>query len=150
MLYGTSAPGAAGKAEYDKTALEALAKAAPNAKVVQTLVTQERAKAQTDMGNALQGNPGINAVMTQGDEGTLAAIGAFAAAGKELPCLVAGTAGNEETLKQVKAGKVYSVNALQFEADMAQSFDTLVKMQADPTAKGLILTVPQKIVNANG
>jgi hypothetical protein len=33
---------------------------------------------------------------------------------------------------------------------MAQSFDTLVKMQADPTAKGLILTVPQKIITASG
>ncbi len=32
--------------------------------------------------------------------------------------------------------------ALQFNADMAQSFDTLVKMQADPKANGLVLTVP--------
>ncbi len=150
VLYGTSAAGAAGKAEYDKSALEALAKAAPNAKVVSTLVIQDRAKAQTDIGAALQGNPGIDAMMSQGDEGPLAAIGAFDAAGKSLKCLVAGTAGNDETLKQVKAGKVYAVNALQFGADMAQSFDTLVKMQADPTAKGLILTVPQKIVTANG
>ena len=63
---------------------------------------------------------------------------------------MAGTAGNDETLKQVKAGKIYGVNALQFGADMAQSFDTLVKMQADPTAKGLVLTVPQKLVTANG
>ena len=150
VLYGTSAAGAAGKAEYDKTALEALTKTAPNAKVVSTLVIQDRAKAQTDIGAALQGNPGIDAMMSQGDEGPLAAIGAFDAAGKDLKCLVAGTAGNEETLKQVKAGKVYAVNALEFGADMAQSFDTLVKMQADPTAKGLILTVPQKIVTANG
>ncbi len=150
VLYGTSAPGAAGKAEYDKAALESLKAAAPNTKVVSTLVIQDRAKAQTDIGNALQGNPDINAVMSQGDEGTLAALGAFAAAGKELPCLVAGTAGNDETLKLVKSGKIFAVNALQFGADMAQSFDTLVKMQADPTAKGLILTVPQKIITASG
>ncbi len=33
---------------------------------------------------------------------------------------------------------------------MTQSFDTLVTMQADPTAKGLVLTVPQKIITATG
>jgi ABC-type sugar transport system substrate-binding protein len=150
VLFGTGAAGSAGKAEYDKAALSSLAAAAPNAKVVSTLIITDRAKAQTDIGNALQGNPGINAVMSQGDEGPLAAIGAFAAAGKELPCVVAGTAGNPETLAAVKSGKMYAVNALQFGADMAQSFDTLVTMQADPTAKGLILTVPQKIITASG
>jgi ABC-type sugar transport system substrate-binding protein len=62
---------------------------------------------------------------------------------------VAGTAGNDETLKQVKAGKIYAVVALQFADDMKQSFDTLVKMQADPAAKGLVLTVPQKIITAS-
>ena len=36
--------------------------------------------------------------------------------------------------------------ALQFAADMAQSFDTLVKMQADPKADGPELVVPQKII----
>ena len=150
VLFGTGAAGSAGKEEYDKAALSSLAAAAPNAKVVSTLVIQDRAKAQTDIGAALQGNPGINAVMSQGDEGPLAAIGAFAAAGKDLPCVVAGTAGNPETLAAVKSGKMYAVNALQFGEDMAQSFDTLVKMQADPTAKGLILTVPQKIITASG
>ncbi len=92
MLFGTGAAGSAGKEEYDKAALAALAAAAPNAKVVSTLVIQDRAKAQTDIGNALQGNPDINAVMSSGDEGPLAALGAFAAAGKDLPCVVAGTA----------------------------------------------------------
>ena len=38
--------------------------------------------------------------------------------------------------------------ALQFQADMTQSFDTLVKMQSDPKANGLVLTVPQKVVTA--
>jgi ABC-type sugar transport system substrate-binding protein len=149
VLFGEAAVGSAGKKEYDEAALAALAKAAPNAKVVAKLVTQDRAKAQTDIGNALQGNPDIQAFMSSGDEGPLAALGAFAAAGKDLPCVVAGTAGNDETLKQVKAGKIYAVVALEFEADMKQSFDTLVKMQADPTAKGLVLTVPQKIITAS-
>jgi len=150
VLFGEAPTGTAGKAEYDKAALEALTKTAPNAKVVQTIQTPDRAKAQTDIGAALQGHPNITAFMSSGDEGPLAALGAYSAAGKTLTCDVAGTAGNDETLKQVKAGKIYGVNALQFGADMAQSFDTLVKMQADPTAKGLVLTVPQKLVTANG
>jgi len=150
VLFGQAPTGTAGKAEYDKAALDALTKTAPNAKVVQTIQTPDRAKAQTDIGAALQGHPTVKAFMSSGDEGPLAALGAYAAAGKSLTCDVAGTAGNDETLKQVKAGKVYAVNALQFPADMAQSFDTLVKMQADPTAKGLVLTVPQKIVTAAG
>jgi hypothetical protein len=32
---------------------------------------------------------------------------------------------------------------------MAQSFDTLVKMQADPKANGQVLTVPQKVVTGS-
>ena len=150
VLFGNAAAGSAGKEEYEKSALAALAATAPNAKVVQQLVTTDRAKAQTDIGNALQGQPGINAFMAPGDEGPLAAIGAFAAAGKPLPCVVAGTAGNPETLAAVKSGKMYAVVALQFDADLKQSFDTLATMQQDPTAKGLILTVPQKIITAAG
>ena len=78
--------------------------------------------AQTDVGSALQGNPGLNAVFGQNDEGALGALGAFAAAGKELPCLTE-TGGNDEVLAAVKDGKIYASVALQFAADMAQSFD---------------------------
>ena len=147
VLFGAAPTGTAGKEEYDKAALAALAATAPGATVVQTLEgTTDRAQAQTDITNALQGQPGINAYMSSGDEGPLAAISAFAAAGKELPCNVAGTAGNDETLAAVKDGTMYAVNTLGFEADMAQSFDTLVKMSEDPAAVGVVLTVPQTVV----
>ncbi len=43
----------------------------------------DRTAAQTDVGNALQGNPDITAVFGQNDEGALGTIGAFKAAGKE-------------------------------------------------------------------
>ena len=62
---------------------------------------------------ALQGNPDINAVIGQNDEGALGALGAFAAAGKELPCLTE-TGGNDEVLAAVKDGKIYASVALQF------------------------------------
>ena len=73
--------------------------------------------------------------MGQNDEGALGALGAFAAAGKELPCLTE-AGGNDEVLAAVKEGKIYASVALQFEADMAQSFDALVAMIDDPSGDG--------------
>ena len=147
VIFVESGPGTAGKAEQETAIKEALAKTAPNAKIVATTVVGDRAKSQTDIGNALQGHPNVKAVMGQNDEGSLGALGAFAAAGKELTCLTE-TGGNDEVLAAVKAGKIYASVALQFQADMAQSFDTLVTMIGDPTATGVQLTVPQKVVKA--
>jgi len=149
VLFNVSSPGQAGKAEFESAALAGLKAAAPGAVVVQTLVVSDRAKGQTDIGNALQGHPGINAVMSSTDEGALGALGAFNAAGKTLTCST-DFGGNAEVLQDVAAGKIYASVALQFAADMAQSFDTLVKMAADPKAVGLILTVPQKIITSTG
>ncbi len=148
VLYGESQPGTAGKEEQDKAIKAALAATAPDAEIVQTITISDRAKAQTDVGSALQGNPDITAVMGQNDEGSLGALGAFASAGKELPCLTE-TGGNEEVLQAVKDGKIYASVALQFEADMAQSFDALVAMIDDPEATGVQLTVPQEVVKAD-
>ena len=149
VLYGESQPGTAGKEEQDKAIKAALAKTAPDAEIVSTITITDRAKAQTDVGAALQGNPGINAVMGQNDEGSLGALGAFAAAGKDLPCLTE-TGGNDEVLQAVKDGKIYASVALQFQDDMVQSFDTLAKMIDDPTMTGEQLTVPQKVIKAEG
>lgn len=147
VIFVESGPGTAGKAEQEAAVKEALAKTAPQAKIVATTVVGDRAKSQTDIGNALQGHPNAKAVMGQNDEGALGAVGAYAAAGKELTCLTE-TGGNDEVLAAVKAGKIYASVALQFQADMAQSFDTLVTMINDPTASGVQLTVPQKVVKA--
>lgn len=148
VLFAVSSPGQAGKAEFEGAALAALKAAAPNATVVQTLVVKDRPSGQTDIGNALQGHPNLNAVMASTDEGALGALGAFSAAGKPLPC-VTDFGGNDEVLKDVKAGTIFASVGLQFAADMAQSFDTLVTMQADPKAVGQVLTVPQKIITAS-
>jgi ABC-type sugar transport system substrate-binding protein len=147
VLFAVSSEGQAGKAEFEAAAKAALAAAAPNAKIVSTVVAKDRASAQTDIGNALQGNPGLNAVMASNDEGSLGALGAYDAAGKAVPC-VTDFGGNDEVLGDVKAGKMYASVALQFQADMTQSFDTLVKMQANPKANGDVLVVPQQIVTA--
>lgn len=145
VLYAAGTEGSAGKEAFDGAALAGLKAAAPNATVIQTIIAKDRAGAQTDIGNALQGNPDLAAVMSANDEGALGALGAYDSAGKKLTCST-DFGGNDEVLKDVQAGRIYASVALQFQADMTQSFDTLVKMQADPKANGEVLVVPQKIV----
>ncbi|SDT35461.1 sugar ABC transporter substrate-binding protein [Actinoplanes derwentensis] len=147
VILTVSAAGTAGKAEVEKAQLDALKATAPGAEIVTEVTVGERAKAQTDIGNALQGNPDADAVIGNNDEGALGAVGAFAAAGKQLPCITE-TGGNDEVLQAVKAGKIYASVALQFEADMVQSFDTLTAMMADPAAEGQQLATPQKVITA--
>jgi len=147
VIFAESAPGTAGKEEFESAVKEALKATAPDAEIVSTITVSDRTAAQTDIGNALQGNPDVNAVFGQNDEGALGAIGAFKAAGKDLPCITEG-GGNDETLAAVEAGEIYAVVALQFADDMAQSFDALTAMIDDPTATGVQLTVPQKVVKA--
>jgi ABC-type sugar transport system substrate-binding protein len=147
VIFEESSPGTAGKEALESSAKAALTATAPNAKIVTSVVVTDRAKAQTDVGSALQGNPEVKAVLGNNDEGSLGALGAFAAAGKQLTC-VTEAGGNDEVLAAVKSGKIYASVALQFQADMAQSFDTLLKMIADPATPGVQLTVPQKIIKA--
>ena len=149
VLFGESAPGTAGKEEFETAVKDALAETAPDAEIVSTFTVSDRAAAQTDVGSALQGNPDLNAVFGQNDEGALGAVGAFKAAGKDVPCITEG-GGNEETLAAVESGDIYAVVALQFADDMAQSFDALTAMIDDPTATGVQLTVPQEVVKADG
>jgi ABC-type sugar transport system substrate-binding protein len=149
VITAPSAEGTAGKKEFDDATVAALKATAPGATIVQTVIAKDRTQAQTDLGAALQGHQDVTAVMSANDEGALGALGAFAAAGKKLQC-VADFGGNDEVLKDVQGGKIYASVALQFQADMTQSFDTLVQMQSDPKANGQVLVVPQKVVTANG
>jgi ribose transport system substrate-binding protein len=148
VLFAESAPGTAGKEALEGAVKDALAEGAPDAEIVTTISLTDRTAAQTDIGNALQGNPDITAVYGQNDEGALGAIGAFKAAGKDVPCITEG-GGNEETIAAAKSGDIYAVVALQFAADMAQSFDALTAMIDDPEATGVQLTVPQEVVKAD-
>ncbi|CUR59386.1 exported hypothetical protein [metagenome] len=147
VLFQENAPGTAGKEELESSAKEALAATAPDATIVTTVLVKDRAGAQTDVGSALQGNPDVQAVLANNDEGALGALGAFKAAGKDLTCMTE-AGGNEEVLAAVEAGEIYASVALQFADDMMQSFDTLAAMIADPTAEGTQLTVPQKVIKA--
>ena len=147
VLFGESTAGTAGKKEYEDAVRKTLAATAPDAKIVSTITITDRQAAQTDVGNALQGHPDITAVFAQNDEGALGTIGAFKAAGKDNPCITE-TGGNEESLAAVKSGDINAVVALQFADDMTQNVDKLTEMLKDPTAEGVQLTTPQKVVKA--
>ena len=147
VLFARSPVGTAGKAEIDSSAVAALHATAPKAKIVSTLLESDQTTAQTDIGNALQGHPGINAVMSTTDEATQGALGAFAAAGKNLACLV-DQGGDAQVLAQVKSGQVYASIHLNFQGDMIQSFNALAAMQSNPKAVGAQLTVPQQVITA--
>ena len=147
VLWLQSAEGTAGKEQSESSTKAALTAVAPNATVVQTIIVKDRAQAQTDVSSSLLGHPEINAVMAVNDEGALGALGAFATSGKKVTCLTE-AGGNDEVLGLVKEGKIFAAVALQFDADMAQSFDTLVKLQANPKAYGQVLVVPHKVIKA--
>jgi len=149
VLFNESSAGQAGKAEFEAAAKSALAAGAPGAKIVQTLEVKDRSSGQTDIGNALQGHPDLVGVMSSTDEGALGAIGAFNNNTKSKLLCNVDFGGNDEVLADVKKGTIYSSVALQFAADMMQSFDTLVTMQGDPKAKGQVLVTPQKIITGN-
>ena len=59
-----------------------------------------------------------------------------------------GSEWSNKVLALVKAGKIYASVALQFQDDMVQSFNALTTMIDDPSATGVQLTVPQKVVKA--
>jgi ribose transport system substrate-binding protein len=149
VLFQKDAPGTAGKADIEKAAQDALEATAPDAKIVAEEILSDRQTAQTDVGNALQGHPDLNAVFGGNDEGALGALGAFAAAGKELPCLTE-NGGNDEVLQAVKDGKIYASAALQFADDMTQSFDELATLMQHPTKEGQQIQVPMKVIKAEG
>ena len=110
VLFAESAPGTAGKEELEDAVKAALAAGAPDAEIVTTITVSDRTAAQTDIGAALQGNPDVTAVFGQNDEGALGTIGAFKAAGKDIPCITE-AGGNDEALAAVETGDIYAVGA---------------------------------------
>ena len=149
VIFEENAPGTAGKEELETAAKEALAASAPDAEIVTSIVANDRTQVQTDIGSALQGNPDVTAVLGNNDEGALGASGAFKAAGKELTCITE-AGGNEEVLAAVESGEIYASVALQFQDAMVQDVDGIVALLEEPTADGVQISVPQKVIKADG
>ena len=141
VIFLQSAEGTAGKQEIETTMEAKLLETAPNAEIVATAIVSERAEGQNTVSQLLQAHPNAKAVMTTNDEGGLGALGAFKAAGLEIPCLV-DAGGNDEVLEAVSSGEMYGAAALEFEADMMQTFAAVASMLEDPSAPGEQLEVP--------
>jgi ribose transport system substrate-binding protein len=142
-----SAEGSAGKEQTDGRMLAMLQAGAPTAEVVASSTVADRAGAQKTVGQILQAHPDLNAIMTTNDETTLGALGAFAAAGKPLPCLVGG-GGFREVLAARAAGQIYAVVALDFQASAGQNFARLKEMMANPDIPGVQQYVPMIVDKA--
>jgi ribose transport system substrate-binding protein len=139
-----SKEGTAGKADIDSQTAAQLAATSPGTEVVATVVTSERAETLDKVSQVLQAHPDINVVVASHDEGGLGALGAFEAAGLTVPCIV-DAGGNDEVLKAVADGKMYASVALNFQADLMQTFDSIGAMLKDPTAPGTQTAVPLDI-----
>jgi ABC-type sugar transport system substrate-binding protein len=143
----TSQAGTAGREEQDAATKKWLAQTAPGVTIVQTIEVKDRAGAQKDIAAALQAHPNVKVVTGGNDEGALGALSAFEGAGKTLPC-VTENGGNPEVLAAVKDGKIFASAALQFEADLLQTFDELGRLLKTPTAYGKLMSVPVKVIKS--
>jgi ABC-type sugar transport system substrate-binding protein len=149
VLHAADAEDTAGKEEFNAAVTKSLAATAPGAKISLLVVTLDQAQAQTDIGSVLEATPDITAVVSAKDEGALGALGAFAAAGKSLPCMV-GFIGNDKVLKKVAENEMYAAVALNFKADVKRSLGALAEMRADSKMIGDVYAVPLKLTTAKG
>lgn len=147
VIFLQSAVGAQSTSDINTAFKAALAKNSPNSKIVNTQLSTDRLSDQQKVSSALQGNPTANVVVGTDDESTLGGLAAFTSAGKggAKSCIV-GAGGNTEAVADVKAGKVYSETAFNFQADIAQNIKYLHTMAAGPSAVGTQITTPIQLI----
>jgi len=145
IILAQDPPGLAGAKDVNTAMTDALKVAAPNATVVATVVAKDRDQAGDAIATALEDHPEADALLAANDEGVLGGLKSFAAAGKTLRCS-ANIGGDGEVLRLVKEGLVSATVALQYDQDVKQAVAALTKLQADPTVKGPVLTVPVSVV----
>lgn len=136
------APGVAGgqKVVHDSILSEFAARA-PEATIVASDQAQDPATAQTKVSQLLIAHPEATAIIAASDETALGAAQAFAAAGKEPACIIAG-GGGPDAQAALKAGKLTAIVAWDFTAAVKSAGDDLVRLLADPTAEGIVNSTP--------
>ena len=149
MLFGESAPGTAGKEEFETAVKDALAATAPDAEIVSTHHRERPHRGPDRRRQRPPGQPRPQRRLRPERRGCARRRRRLQGRRQGVPCITE-AGGNEEALAAVESGDIYAVVALQFAADMAQSFDALTAMIDDPEATGVQLTVPQEVVKADG
>lgn len=140
----TAAPGQPGVADIVSGFKQELAKKAPNVQIVSEVNPRgNRQTAQQVVSSALQAHPDATILAGIDDAGVLGGMSAFKSADRDVTksCL-AGAGGGPETVKEVKSRQIYATVALDFESDLKQTIDLLLKMARDPKAVGVVHTTP--------
>ncbi|THG31616.1 sugar ABC transporter substrate-binding protein [Naasia lichenicola] len=147
VIFLTSPQGAQSSEAINTAFRDALAKGAPDSKIVNEQDAGDRLTSQQTVSSALQGAPDANVMVGTDDESTLGGLAAFTQAGKaaDATCVL-GAGGNDEAQAAVKSGELYSEVAFDFQADLGQNLAELHKLAADPTADGSQLTIPLNVV----
>jgi len=147
-VYIQGAPGNPGELAYFTSAKKAFAAAAKKAhkslKLVATVPGPDLATAQTSVASSLQANPKAQSFLTFSDEGGIGAVNSLKAAGKALnkSCIVE-LGGNDQALAALKAKEIYTIAKIDFEGDLKQNIDWLMKAVKSPsTTKGVLLETP--------
>lgn len=148
MVFVDPQVGAGGAAEEKKAFVSSFTAADSGLSTAATVQGDgTRLTSQHVVASALQAHPDANTLVAFDDESTLGGMSAFKAAGKDLSKVcVLGGGGGGSVLSQVKAGNVYGVAALQFDADLAQTVDILGTMAKNSTKVGVAHTTPVKVI----
>jgi ABC-type sugar transport system substrate-binding protein len=147
VIFLTSPQGAQSSELINTAFREALAKGAPDAKIVNEQEAGDRLTSQQTVSSALQGAPDANVMVGTDDESTLGGLAAFTQANKSADATcVLGAGGNDEAQAAVTSGALYSEIAFDFQGDLIQNIAELHKLAADPTADGSQLVTPLTVV----
>lgn len=145
VLYVANPAGSTGKSEEDAAFMAALKQTSPRASIVAaTTSANSRLTAQENSLSAIQGHPGINAVAGVTDEGSLGALTALKLAGKNptsSACAV-GAGGSPEAISDVNKRLEYAYVVINFQADLEQNVNELLRMASNPTTTGTQLYTP--------
>jgi ABC-type sugar transport system substrate-binding protein len=147
VIFMTSPQGAQSSEAINTAFREALAKGAPDSKIVNEQEAGDRLTSQQTVSSALQGAPDANVLVGTDDESTLGGLAAFTSASKsaDSTCVV-GAGGNDEAQAAVKSGDIFADVAFDFQADIVQNVGELHTLAADPTADGKQLVTPLTVV----
>ena len=145
VLYVANPAGSTGKTQEDAAFMAALKQTSPGASIVATTTSaNDRLTAQENSLSAIQGHPGIDGVAGVTDEGSLGALTALKLAGKtptSTACAV-GAGGSPEAISDVNKHLEYAYVVINFQADLEQNVNELLRMASNPTATGTQLYTP--------
>lgn len=148
VVFVTSPAGSPGDAEQTAAMKKAFAKLAPKSKIVASVAGEGKIDvAQTAVSSALQAHPKAVGAVGYSDEAALGSAAALKAFGlKATKTCVVGAGGGDNTFPEISNGQIFGEGVMDFQGDLTQNINMLIKMVKNPTAKGVQLYTPVKVV----